>query len=53
MYIQGYHGDYFQIHEKHLEQLLPELESSQPHLSEPPLLDAAKGMLPAFHGAGC
>lgn len=30
MYIQGHHGDYFQIHEKHLEQLLPELESSQP-----------------------
>lgn len=51
MYIQGHHGDYSKIHEKHLEQLLPELESSQPHLSEPPLLDATKGMLPAFHRA--
>lgn len=51
MYIQGHHGDYFKIHEKHLEQLLPELESSQPHLSEPPLLDASKGVPPAFHRA--
>lgn len=34
MYVQGHQGDYSQIHEKHLEQLLPEQESIQTHLSE-------------------